>query len=112
MERARSDLVAAAGIDQAALLAEDGLVFPVRRCEIDYLLPAKLQEAVEVVTRVRKVGGASIELDQDVVRGDDVLTRARVRLACIDRTGRPRRLPPQVRHILASKIKTGNEGSN
>lgn len=111
MERARSDLVTAAGIDQAALLASDGLVFPVRRCEIDYLLPATLQEQVEVVTRVLKVGGASIDLEQNIVRGSDLLTSAKIRLACIDRSGRPRRLPPQVRHILAAQLNNENEGS-
>ena len=111
MERARSDLVARAGIDQAALLAEQGLVFPVRRCAIDYLAPAKLQDAITVLTRVTKVGGASIELDQDVVRGGDVLTRAQIRLACIDKTGRPCRLPPQVRHILAAQSADQVEGS-
>lgn len=111
MERARSDLVTGAGIDQAALLADEGLVFPVRRCEIDYLLPAKLQDAIVVETRVTKVGGASIELDQDVVRGADVLTQAKVRLACIDKNGRPRRLPPQVRHILAAQLAEHVEGS-
>jgi acyl-CoA thioester hydrolase len=111
MERARSDLVAAAGVDQAKLLDEDGLVFPVRRCEIDYLLPARLQDDLEVITRITKVGGASIDMRQDVMRGSVALTQARIRLACVDRDGRPRRLPPQVRHILAAQMDNETEGS-
>lgn len=111
MERARSDLVARAGIDQAALLAAQGVLFPVRRCEIDYLLPAALQDRIEVVTRLRRVGGASIDLDQDVVRQHELLTRARVRLACIGKNGRPRRLPPQVRRILSAQLDEQVEGS-
>ena len=49
-------------------MAEQGIVFPVRRCEIDYLTPARLGDELEVQTMVRAVGGASIDLDQDVTR--------------------------------------------
>ena len=99
-ERARSEMVQAAGIDQSALLAEQGIVFPVRRCEIDYLTPARLGDELEVQTTVRAVGGASIDLDQDVTRADAVLARGKIRLACTGRSGRPQRLPAPVRAAL------------
>lgn len=101
-ERARSEMVQAAGIDQAALLAEQGIVFPVRRCEIDYLAPARLGDELDVHTNVRAVGGASIDLDQDVTRADAVLARGKIRLACTGPGGRPQRLPMPVREALAA----------
>ncbi len=104
LERARSDLVRLAGIDQAALLEGDGVVFPVRRCEIDYLLPARLDDEIEVRTRVRKLGGASMDMDQDIHRGGETLVRAKVRLACIGPGGRPRRLPPAVRAAISDIV--------
>jgi acyl-CoA thioester hydrolase len=100
IERARSDLVGERGVDQAALLADGGVVFPVRRCEIDYLQPARLDDRLEVRTTLRKLGGASLNMDQDIYRGEEKLIQAKVRLACIDGTGRPRRLPDQVRTAL------------
>lgn len=101
-ERGRSEMVRAAGIDQAALLAGPGIVFPVRRCEIDYLAPARLGDELDVHTTVHAVGGARIDLDQDVTRAGAVLARGKVRLACTGRDGRPRRLPAPVRAALSA----------
>ena len=100
IERARSDLVREAGIDQRALQAEQGLTFQVRRCEIDYLAPARLDDVLEVATTVPAVAGASIDMRQIVRRQEAELARARVRVACVGRDGRPRRLPPAVRQAL------------
>jgi len=100
IERARSDLVRRAGVDQRALLEQPGIAFQVKRCEIEYLAPARLDDELEVATRLGRLGGASLELRQ-VVRRDGVpLVDALVRLACVDRTGRPRRLPGEVRRAL------------
>ncbi len=101
LERARSDLVRRAGIDQATLLDSEGVVFPVRRCEIDYLVPARLDDEIEVRTSIRKLGGASMDMNQDIHRSDQTLVRAKVRLACIGAGGRPRRLPADVRAALS-----------
>ena len=102
LERGRSDLVRGAGIDQLALLARARIMFPVRRCEIDYLRPALLDDEIEVRTRIRKIGGASMDLDQDIHRGDDTLVRAKVRLACVGPDGGPKRMPGAVRAALAN----------
>ena len=59
LERGRSDVVRGAGIDQTAMYNFEGVMFPVRRCEIDYLKPAQLDDEIEVRTRLRKIGGVS-----------------------------------------------------
>ncbi len=99
-ERARADMLRLAGITQRELLANDGLAFTVRRCEVDYLAPARLDDELEVHTRVLKVGPATINAEQVVKREGADLVRSLVRLACINREGRPRRLPPSVRAAL------------
>ena len=104
LERARSDMVRGAGIDQAALLDGEGIVFPVRRCEIDYLQPARLDDEIHVRTRVQNLRGASMDMDQDIHRGEEALVRAKVRLACIGPNGRPRRLPSAVRAALSEIV--------
>lgn len=103
IERGRSDLLLQHGIDQRAIMDFDGgAAFAVRSCNIDYLKPARLHEDLTVATSAGELRGASVTLLQDVWRGDELLARAEVRLACIDRSGRPRRLPPAVATILAT----------
>ena len=114
-ERARSDLLRVAGIDQRALLADPdgGVVFAVRHCDIDYLKPAVLDDDLEVHTTLAEIAGASIRVAQVVRRGALDLVRARIRLACLNRAGRPRRIPPAVRHglcILPFKTEDFSDG--
>jgi acyl-CoA thioester hydrolase len=68
-ERARTELLRCLGLDHATLRARFGLVFTVRRCSIDYLAPARLDDLLEIATRVVRRGGASLELEQRVLRG-------------------------------------------
>lgn len=103
MERGRSDMVRARGIDQARMLAA-GRMFAVARVEIDYLSPARFGELLEVETRVLRAGAARLELAQALrVAGRDV-ARAAVRLVCLDTDGRARRIPAEVRAALAETI--------
>ena len=102
-ERARSEILYAAGIDQAELRDTNGVVFGVRTCNAEYLLPARLGDQLEVHTRLAAVKGASFELHQTVMRGPDALVVMDVRLACIDPiSGKPARLPGVVKAVLSS----------
>lgn len=95
-ERARTEMLRERGFDHRELDAKDGVAFAVRTCNADYLLPARLDDALEVRTRVTHIGGASLEADQDIAREDAILTRLKVRLACINRAGRPARIPAAI----------------
>jgi acyl-CoA thioester hydrolase len=101
-ERARTEMLRRLGVEQERLRAETGLVFVVRRCTADYLLPARLDDDLVVATRLAALGGASLDLDQDVRRGDAVLVRLAFQIACVGQSGRPQRLPPVLRSALAS----------
>ena len=96
IERARSEMVRAAGIDQTAMRA-DGLVFAVRRVEADYLRPARYDDALTVETRLTRMTAARFEMAQGVLRGEALLFRATVEIVCMDLEGRPKRLPDAVR---------------
>lgn len=96
IERGRTELLRALGVDQVAL-KEAGAVFVVRRLTAEYLTPARFDDVLSVTTAVERVGGASVEMAQEVRRGDSVLFRATVQVACMDASGRPRRLPTELR---------------
>ena len=99
-ERARTDMLRDLGISHAEMMKRDGLVLVVRRCEIDYLKPAKLDDLLTVETEAAKLGGASVDLRQRVLRGNDVLADLKVLVVCIGPDGRPARIPDYVRGVL------------
>jgi acyl-CoA thioester hydrolase len=101
IERARSDLLRLAGVSQQRIFAAEAVALTVRACNIEYFRPARLDDEIEVHSSLAALKGASMSVRQSVFRGPDELVRAEVRIACIDRAGRPRRLPEAVRRALA-----------
>lgn len=101
-ERARSDLLRLAGIDQRGMLADGaGAMFAVRDVQVSYQAPARLDDDLVVETRLGDMKGATLVLLQDIRRGDTVLVRSSVRAAFIGLDGRPRRIPASVRDRLS-----------
>jgi acyl-CoA thioester hydrolase len=80
---------------------ERGVHWVVRRCTIDYLKPARLDETIEVVTSCGELRGASLDMIQQARRGAEILVRAEIVVACMDAGGRPVRLPQHLRTALA-----------
>ncbi|MDO9219727.1 MAG: tol-pal system-associated acyl-CoA thioesterase [Thiobacillus sp.] len=84
MERARSEWLRALGFEQDVLRDGHSVVFVVRRVEVDYLSPARFNDALEVSVCLKRIGGASLVVEQTVSRGVTQLIAARVTLACVD----------------------------
>lgn len=100
IERARSEIVEAFGVDQIAMRAA-GLVFAISRVEADYLGSARLGDRLEVVTTHHAVSPARWLFDQEVRRGEEVIFRAKVTAVTMTTQGRPTRLPAEIRAKLA-----------
>ena len=99
IERGRSEMIRAAGVDQVALRAQ-GRVFAVRRLVADYLAPARFDDLLEVQSAVTGVTGARIALDQAVWCGSACLFRAGVTLVCLTNAGTATRIPADIRQKL------------
>ncbi len=93
MERARSDMLACAGIDQRSAHADGTGVYAVADLAIKYCTPARFDDALLVVSTMDTVRGASVVIHQRVMRGDVLVTDARVTAAFLAPDGRPRRQP-------------------
>jgi acyl-CoA thioester hydrolase len=104
-ERARTEMLRLLGHDQFDLLAQLDIGFTVRRCEVDYLAPARLDDALEVRTRLLDVRGASLRLAQTVSRGGTALAQLTLRIACMHRSGRAVRMPDPIRSALEALAK-------
>jgi acyl-CoA thioester hydrolase len=103
-ERARTEMMRAAGAPHAALIEERGLSLVVSRCEADYIGAARLDDVLEVESRVTGCAGATLEAEQIIRRDGQDLVRVRVRLACINRSGRATRLPVDLLALLKDKL--------
>jgi acyl-CoA thioester hydrolase len=102
-ERGRSEMLRSLGFPHRKLGGEDGVGFAVRRCTIDYLAPARLEDALTVVTTLTDIGAATLKARQEIRRDGELLADLDILVACIGRDGRPRRLPSALRAALSSE---------
>jgi acyl-CoA thioester hydrolase len=93
MERARSDMIRAVGVDQAAELNRSGSAYAVVNVDIRYRKPGRLGDDLQVISTVDQVRASSVHIQQRVMRGPELLTDARLTAAFLDREGRPQRQP-------------------
>ncbi|MEM8730974.1 MAG: tol-pal system-associated acyl-CoA thioesterase [Pseudomonadota bacterium] len=98
IERARSQWVRSLGIDQTAL-REAGVVFVVRHIDCDFLSAARFEDLLTVETRAQEVTGARLRLEQVVLRDRQVVFTARVTVVSMELSGRPIRLPAEIRAL-------------
>jgi acyl-CoA thioester hydrolase len=106
MERGRTNYLRLIGADHRALFEQTekeapSFAFVVRSMKIDFLKPAFMDDLLEIRTLSREVSGASITLLQRVVRGEEVLIEAEVRVAFVSE-GRPKRIPEPLRRAMGA----------
>jgi len=107
MERARSDMLRLAGIDQRAVFDAGEGAYAVTDLAIRYRAPARLDDALVVASRVIAVRAASVVIHQTVRRGSLVLTEADVTAALVASNGRPKRQPAAWVNIYNSLVWQG-----
>lgn len=101
LERARTEWLRAVGFGQETLMREAGILFAVRRVEIDYLAPARFDDELRVEAAIGKLSKVSITFDQRILRAGDVLINATVKVVCLDcETFRPRAIPESIREKI------------
>ena len=93
MERARSDMLRAVGVDQRAALEGGEGVYAVAEVSIRYKASGKLGDDLIVVTEIEEIRAASVLIHQQVMRGGEILADAMVTAAFLSPDGRPRRQP-------------------
>ncbi len=99
-ERGRAEALRELGFEQGDLIAQEDVIFAVRSIHVEYLLPARLDDGLNVVTRIsRGVGKASLEFEQIVALENEcrVLTTATAKIACLRAsTLKPRAIPKSI----------------
>lgn len=98
MERARTEWLRSFGFELPALRQQHNVLFSVSRLKIDYLIPARFNDMLDIGVALARLGGASFMLDQGIRRGtEELLCRGKVRIACVDAESmRPRSIPQSI----------------
>ncbi|MCB1857579.1 MAG: tol-pal system-associated acyl-CoA thioesterase [Gammaproteobacteria bacterium] len=107
MERARTEWLRVLGFEQDRLEADQGVVFAVSRMEIDFIRPARFNDALYVQSYLQRQRRASLLFRQEIVREQDggLLCAATVQVACVDTVKfRPARIPPNLISRLTNVV--------
>ena len=121
MERGRTNYLRLIGADHRALFEQTekeapGFAFVVRSMVIDFFKPGRMDDVLEIITEPEEVKGASTTVRQQVMRGDELLVEARVRVAFVS-GGRARPIPKPLRiamradHDLVASTESKSDGS-
>lgn len=96
LERGRSDFLRLAGVHHSELNEGrhgERIVWVVRRMEIDFRAPARIDDILAIETRTERISGARIFMAQELRRGTELLVTAKVEAAILGESGKPRRFP-------------------
>jgi acyl-CoA thioester hydrolase len=97
-ERARTEWLRSLGLNQDKLAQEQGLIFVVRKAALDFALPARLDDLLEVTVEPLKLARVYVQLAQEARCGARLLARAEIKVACLDlRSFRPVAMPQFLR---------------
>ena len=100
-ERARTDFLRALGISQSELSQKENLVFVVRKCEVEYVFPARLDDEIEVSVKVKKISAASILMEQKMTKSEKILSTLNIDLVCVAADNfKPKKIPENIKNIF------------
>ena len=104
MERARTELLRDRGIELDELEDAEGVMFAVTEAHVFYRSPALFNDALDVESRLTALKVARLAFRQTILRNGDTLVEADIHLACIDRDGKPKRIPSSVSEIMEREL--------
>jgi acyl-CoA thioester hydrolase len=109
MERARTEWLRELGYEQTELAREQGIVFVARSIAVEYLKPARLDDKLEIVSRIDSASRAQIVFNQRAERAGDLLTTSRIQIVCVDpEHGKVSAMPRRIHEKLKALIGPGN----
>lgn len=104
-ERARGELLRIIGFEQRLLREEHGIVFVMRRAEIEYFKPAALDDVITLETHLQALGRTSMTMLQEVRRGDELLSAITVVMVAVSTEFKPVRIPAPLADAFRAHLK-------
>ena len=100
LERARSEAIYSIGLTNKKLLNDHGTIIIVKSCKIDYKSPAKFEDSLEVISKIKTIGKSSFTMDQIIKRKDEIISESEVVLVTVNAEGKPIRIPDALNKFL------------
>ena len=100
LERARSEAIYEMGFSNTELKKEFGVLVIVKSCNINFHKPAKLEEDLNIISKILEVKNVSIKMKQNIFVNNNIIVDAEILLASINKEGKPSKLPEEFKNQL------------
>ena len=99
-ERARTDAITSLGFSNNKLVEKFGIYIIVKSCNLNFLKPAKLEDKLNIISKVLEVKNVSIKMRQNIFVDESMIVEAEILLASINKVGKPSKLPDEFKNQL------------
>ena len=100
LERARSEAIYSIGLTNKKLLNDHGNIIIVKSCKIDYKSPAKFEDLLEIISKIKTIGKSSFTMDQMIKRKEEIISESEIVLVTVNAEGKPIRIPDVLNKFL------------
>ena len=100
LERARTDAITSLNFSNKNLIEKFGIYIIVKSCNLNFHKPAKLEENLNILSKVLEVKNVSIRMKQNIFVNDSMIVEAEILLAAVDEKGKPLKLPVEFKSQL------------
>ena len=100
LERARTDAITSLNFSNKNLIEEFGIYIIVKSCNLNFHKPAKLEDNLNIISKVLEVKNVSIRMKQNIFVNDSMIVEAEILLASVDEKGKPSKLPVEFKSQL------------
>ena len=99
-ERARTNLINDLGFSLKKLSEDYDCLFIVRKINCDYLHSARLEDELIVKSKFLKINNASFDLEQNILRNDQIIFTSEITMVCISPLGQPKKIPQDLKFLF------------
>ena len=100
LERARSEAIYSIGLTNKKLLNDHGTIIIVKSCKIDYKKPAKFEDSLEIISKIKTIGKSSFTMEQIIKRKEEIISESEIVLVTVNIEGKPIRIPDILNKFL------------
>ena len=100
LERARSEAIYSMGLTNKKLLNNYGTIIIVKSCKIDYKKPAKFEDSLEIISKIKTISKSSFTMEQMIKRKEEIISESEVVLVTVNTEGKPIRIPDVLNKFL------------
>ena len=100
LERARTDAITSLDFSNNKLIKKFGIFIIVKSCNLNFLRPAKLEDNLDIISKVMEVKNVSIKMKQNIFVNDSMIVEAEILLASVNNEGKPTKLPDEFKNKL------------